>query len=139
MSDLVENVKLELARDAPIVAAALLALWARWRAGSRLLAPVPLIGLCVACLAARLVFEVSLLNYYFLAVGVGLLMLDFVRRRIPVWSVTWIVVTRFVLSPLAGHAPLALTAVVFLVAALVPLVLGLVQVPARAPRPSATH
>jgi hypothetical protein len=135
-SDLIEKVKLEIARDAPIAMAAVVAIWARWRAGSRLLAPVPLIGLCLACLATRLVFEISLLNYYFLAVGVALLVLDFSRRRLPVWSVTWIVATRFVLSPLAPHAPLTLTAVLFLVAALVPVGLGLRQIPARGPRPS---
>ncbi len=127
-----ENLKLEIARDAPIVASALLAVWARWRAGRRLLSPVPLVGLCVACLATRLAFEISLLNYYFLAVGVGLLLLDFTRRRVPVWSVTWIVATRFVLSPLAAHESLTLTAALYLVAALVPIGLGLAQVPSRA-------
>jgi hypothetical protein len=137
-SDLMEKVKLEIARDAPIVLAAVMAIWARWRAGSRLLAPVPLIGLGLACLAGRLVFEISLLNYYFLAVGVGLLVLDFSRRRrLPIRSVTWIVATRFVLSPLVAHAPLAVTAALFLVAALVAVGLGLLQVPRRAPRPSA--
>jgi hypothetical protein len=126
-----ENLKLEIARDAPIVASGLLAVWARWRAGRDLLAPIPLVGLGVACLATRLVFEISLLNYYFLAVGVGLLLLDFTRRRLPVWSVTWIVATRFVLSPLAARESLTLTGVLFLVAALVPIGLGLAQVPAR--------
>jgi hypothetical protein len=126
-----ENVKLEIARDAPIVAAGLLVVWARWRAGGALLSPPALVGLCVACLATRLVFEISLLNYYFLAVGAGLLVLDFTARRVPVWSVAWIVATRFGLSPLAAHVSLTLTAALFLVAALVPIVLGLVQVPCR--------
>ena len=45
------------------------------------LAPAPLVGLCLACLAIRLVFEISLLNYYFLAVAVALVLLDFTRRR----------------------------------------------------------
>lgn len=129
-----ENLKLEIARDAPIVAAVLLVVWARWRAGRALLAPAPLVGLCVACLATRLVFEISLLNYYFLAVGAVLLVLDFTRQRVPVWSVTWIVATRFGLSPLAAHESLTLTAALFLVAASVPIGLGLAQVPAR-PRP----
>ena len=108
-----------------------LVLWAWWRSRGRLLAPAPLIGLSLACLATRLVFEISLLNYYFLAVGVALLMLDFTRRRLPVWSVVWIVATRYGLTPIAPHAPLVLTAILFLVAALVPIVLGLAQVPAR--------
>jgi hypothetical protein len=131
-----EQAKLEIARDAPIVAAALLVLWARRRAGPGLLAPAPLIGLCLACLATRLVFEISLLNYYFLAVAVGLVLLDVTRRRLPVWSVLWIVATRNALTPGAPHAPLVLTAVLFLVAALVPIGLGLAQVAAvpRSPR-----
>ena len=130
-----EQLKLEIARDAPLVAAAGLALWARWRSRDLLLAPVPLVGLALACLATRLVFEISLLNYYFLAVAVALLLLDLIRRRLPLWSVAWIVATRYGLSPIAPHAPLTLTAALFLVAALVPLVLGLAQLPPRA-RPS---
>jgi hypothetical protein len=134
--DIAEQSKLQIARDAPVVLAAVLALWARRRAGPGLLAPVPLVGLCLACLASRLVFEISLLNYYFLAVGVALLLLDFTRRRLPVWSVTWIVATRYIVSPLASHVSLPLTAALFLLAALVPLGLGLAQVPARPPRTS---
>ncbi len=130
-----EHLKLEIARDAPLVAAAGLALWARWRSRDLLLAPVPLVGLALACLATRLVFEISLLNYYFLAVAVALLLLDLIRRRLPLWSVAWIVATRYGLSPIAPHAPLTLTAALFLMAALVPLVLGLAQLPSRA-RPS---
>jgi hypothetical protein len=133
-----EKLKLEVARDAPIIAAGVLAIWARWRARDDLLSPVPLIGLALACLATRLVFEISLLNYYFLAVGATLLMLDFSRRRLPVLSAIWIVATRFGLSPVAGRASLTLTAVLYLVAALVPIALGLAQVP-RTLRPLRTR
>ncbi len=125
--DILEKTKLEIARDAPIALAALLALWARRRAGADLLSPVPLVGVCLACLATRLVFEISLLNYYFLAVGVVLLLLDFTRKRPPLWSVMWIVGTRFLLTPLVSRVPLTLIAVLFLVAALVPIGLGLTQ------------
>ncbi len=101
--------------------AAALAAWARWRSAEwPVWRPVPLVGLALACLATRLVFEVSLLNYYFLAVGVALLLLDFARRRLPVWSVVWIVATRYGLSPRRPARPSALTAALFLVAALVP-------------------
>lgn len=129
-----ESLKLEIARDAPIIAAGVLAVWARWRARDELLSPVPLVGLALACLATRLVFEVSLLNYYFLAVGASLLMLDFSRRRPPVVAAIWIVATRFGLGPVAGRAPLTVTAVLYLVAALVPITLGLAQAP-KALRP----
>jgi len=128
-----EQSKLEIARDAPIVVAAALALWARRRAGPRLLAPAPLVGLCVACLASRLVFEISLLNYYFLAVAVTLVLLDFTRKRPPLCSAAWIVATRFGLTPVAPYFPLVLTAALFLVAALVPIGVGLAQVPRTNP------
>ena len=130
---ILEKTKLEIARDAPIVMTAALVVWARRRAGTALLAPVPLLGLCVACLATRLVSEISLLNYYFLAVGVMLLLLDFTRRRLPVVSVTWIVATRFGLTPLAPHIAVTITAVLYLVAALVPIGLGLAPVAAARP------
>ena len=133
--DIWEKTKLQIARDAPIVLAAVLVVWARWRARSTLLAPAPLVGLALACLATRLVFEISLLNYYFLAVGVALLLLDAVRRRPPLWSVGWIVATRFVLTPLAPHVALTLTAALYLLAALVPIGLGLAQVRRASPSP----
>ena len=123
--------KLEIARDAPLVVALGLVLWARWRARGHLLAPTPLIGLALACLATRLIFEVSILNYYFLAVGVVLLLLDCARKRPPVWSVVWILATRYGLTWIAPVAPSALTAMAFLVASLVPIGLGLSQVLAK--------
>lgn len=134
-----EQTKLEIARDAPLVLAAGLALWARWRARGRLLEPVPLIGLALACLAARLVFEISLLDYYFLAVGAFLILVDFCRRRPPLWSAAWIVGTRYVLAPLAKDIPPPVTAGLFLATSLVAIGVGLAQVPGvvgpRAPEP----
>jgi len=129
-----EKLKLEIARDAPILAAAVLALWARRRSGGHLLAPGPLVGLSVACLATRLVFEVSILNYYYLAVGVTLLVLDFTAKRLPFQSVLWIVATRYGLSAIAPHAPSVLTAAAFLVVAVVPIGLGLAMVPGETRR-----
>jgi hypothetical protein len=123
-----EQLKIRIARDAPVVASAALGLWAWWRARSRLLTPAPLVGLAVACLATRLVFEVGILNYYFLAVGVVLLLLDLTCRRPPLWSAAWIVTARFALPWFVPHAPEGLTAGVFLVIALVPIGLGLAQV-----------
>ena len=128
-----EQTKLEMARDLPILMAVGLVLWAWWRARDRLLAPVPLLGLTLACLAVRLVFEVSILNYYFLAVGVLLLSLDFARKTPPWRSIGWIVATRYGLTWLASVAPPPLIASAFLIAALLPVTLGLAMVP-RAPR-----
>ncbi len=93
MTNLSESTKLLIARDGPVVLALVMALWARWRIGGRLLSPVPLIGLTTACLAGRLVAEVWFASYYLLAVSVGLLVLDFASRRLPVRSFLWIAVT----------------------------------------------
>jgi hypothetical protein len=124
------HLKLQIARDAPLLTAVALALWARWRARDRLLAPVPIVGLALACLATRLLFEVAILDYYFLAVGVFLLLLDFTLERPPLWSVGWIVAARYGLTAFAATAPPWVTASAFLTVSVVPLVLGLVQVPA---------
>ena len=104
MTNLSESTKLVIARDGPVVMAVVMALWARWRAGDRLLAPIPLIGLATACLAARLVAEVWFASYYLLAVSAGLLLLDLAARRPPVASFLWIAVTG-VLVEQAGGLP----------------------------------
>ena len=83
MTNLSESTKLVIARDGPVVLALAMALWARWRAGGRLLTPVALIGLTTACLAGRLVAEVWFASYYLLAVSAGLLVLDFACPAAP--------------------------------------------------------
>jgi hypothetical protein len=134
-----KTLKLEIARDAPPLASAFLALWAWRRARGRLLTPAPAIGLACACLGTRLLFEVENFNYYFLAVGVFLLVLDLVLERPPLWSVGWIVATRFGVTAFGAPGPSWLTASTFLVAALVPVVLGLAQVPPSDPPVLATR
>lgn len=124
-----EQLKLEIARDGPVLTAGAMVLVAAWRAGNRLLAPVPLIALALAVLALRLVFEVSILNYYFLAVGTFLLLLDLAVGRPPLWAIGWIVTTRYVLAPAAGHLPAWVTASAFLALSVLPIALGLARIP----------
>lgn len=91
-----ESLKLHIARDAPVVAAATLAavaVW--WRSPDRVEGPVPVIGLVLAGMAARLVFEVSVYGYYLLAVGALLLVLELARGDLPVRTAAWVVVTRY--------------------------------------------
>ncbi len=88
-------------RDGPIVVALLLSLWARRRSGTRLLTPVPLLGLTLACLASRLLLEAVLLPYYLLAASVMFIVLDLAARRPPIPSVLWIAATTVV----AGFEP----------------------------------
>ena len=128
-----EQTKVEVARDAPLVGALLLAAACRrWR-GNGLLAPAPLVGLVLACFAARLVFEVGMFNYYFLAVGAGLVVLDVLFARLPVRAVVWVVATRYGLTAVAARASPVLTAVLFLAAALAPVMIGMRTVAVAAP------
>ncbi len=133
MTSFSETTKLVIARDGPVVLALVMALWARWRAGGRLLAPVPLIGLATACLAGRLVAEVWFASYYLLAASAGLLLLDLASRRPPVWSFLWIAATGVLVEQAGGLPTTPLAAFLALGAALVAVVIGLRAVPARAP------
>ncbi len=125
MTDLSESTKLLVARDGPVVLALAMALWARWRAGSALLTPVALIGLTTACLAGRLVAEVWFASYYLLAVSVGLLVLDFASRRLPVASFLWIAVTGALVEQSGGLPTTHLAAFVAFGASVAAVVIGL--------------
>lgn len=69
-----------ISRVAPIVAAGALAWWARRRLGDSVLEPVALVSLIATALCLRLVFEVNLFPYYFMAVSVMLIVLTLVQR-----------------------------------------------------------
>ena len=72
-------------RYLPIAAAMALAWWAQHRLGTKITDPVPLISLIASSLSFRLIFEVNLWGYYFMAVAVSVLVLDVVRGRLR-WS-----------------------------------------------------
>ncbi len=90
MGHISQAAKLAISRDGPIVCSVLVAVAARLSAKARLLDAGPLVGLAVACLATRLVFEVNLTSYYLLAVGAMLIVLDLARRRWPARSLVWV-------------------------------------------------
>ncbi|HMK63260.1 MAG TPA: hypothetical protein VK386_06550, partial [Acidimicrobiales bacterium] len=120
-----EVLKLEVARDAPVLLSALMCLVVRWRLGKALFAPVPLVGLTLACLATRLVLEVAMYEYYFLAVGVFLLVLDLAVGRLPLPSLVWVVGTRYGVVPMASVAGPGWVAAAFLISSVVALGIGL--------------
>ncbi len=120
--------KLVVARDGPLLMAAVMCVWARWRARSLLLAPVPLIGLATACLAARLVDELWFASYYLLAVSVMLVLLDLAARRIPWRSLAWIAATAALVESAGGNPTSDFAAVVSMAAAVTAVVLGLSMV-----------
>jgi len=125
MANLSETTKLVVARDGPIVLALAMALWARWRTGSRMLTPVALIGLTTACLAGRLVAEVWFASYYLLAVSAGLLLLDFASNRLPVASFLWIGGTGALVEQSGGQPTTHVAAFLALGASVAAVVIGL--------------
>ena len=77
------------ARGLPILVAAGLA----WRVRRRtvgLLSPAALLRLVTISLALRLVFEVNLFGYYFMAVAVALVVLDVTRGRLRGVTLAWL-------------------------------------------------
>jgi uncharacterized membrane protein YdbT with pleckstrin-like domain len=80
-------------RVLPLALAATAAFWARSRLKSALCRPQALVALVAVSLALRLLFEVNLYGYYFMATSVALIALDVVAGRLRVETIGWIVVT----------------------------------------------
>lgn len=131
LAPLSASAKLFVARVGALVLAVCVSAWVRRRRRDAPLAPVPLIGLVAACLAARLVFEVLFYGYYLLAVGAALFVLDVASKRPPIVSIAWVAATAVVVGNLA-HLPLTLSAAMWLVASVAAMVVG---VQAAVPRP----
>jgi len=91
---------LVLSRVLPIVLALGLAWWAERRLGGIANDPVLLVSLVAASLALRLVFEVNLFGYYFMAVALLLVALDVIARRFRPYLVIWLVLVTLVFPPL---------------------------------------
>jgi hypothetical protein len=109
----------------PIALAAMLAWWAKRHLGSAILQPVPLMSLIATSLVLRLVFEVNLYGYYFMAVAVTLVMLDVLAGRIRIWLVFWLALVAVTYPPLPwvdvrwDHAvPVAISQIVLLAIAI---------------------
>jgi len=79
-----------LARFLPLAAALVVAWWAQERLGDRALEAGTLLSLVTVCLCLRLVFEVNVLGYYFMAVAATLLIGDVLRGRLRVSLVLWL-------------------------------------------------
>ena len=88
-----------LSRAAPIIAAGFVAWWCARRLGPHLIEPVPLLSLIGTCLAFRLVFEINLFSYYFMAAGVMLVMLDVAMGRIRGQTFAWLGLTTIAFNP----------------------------------------
>jgi hypothetical protein len=95
---------LVLSRFVPIVLAMVTARWASKRIGSAVLEPLPLIALMATSLSYRLVFEVNLWGYYFMAVAVLLVVLDVIRGRIRVLLLVWLALVAIAFHPASNPA-----------------------------------
>ena len=96
-----------VARDAPLIFAVVICLWAHRRAGLRVDRPVPLVALALVCTGSRLVFESVVFPYYLLAASVLVLLLDLVARRSPHWSLTWCAAAAFFVALHPGNRAVA--------------------------------
>lgn len=84
-----------VARDAPVLFAAVLCVWAAHRFGHSIARAEPLVALALACVGSRLVFESVVFPYYLLATSVMFFMLDMVGRRSPYRSLAWTAAAAF--------------------------------------------
>jgi hypothetical protein len=80
-----------VSRFLPIGLAVALAWWADHRLGVALREPVPLVSLLATTLALRLIFEVNVWGYYFMALTVMLIVLDVIRGRLRTSVVAWVI------------------------------------------------
>jgi Glycosyltransferase family 87 len=97
------NAASAVARDAPVVFAVVACIWARQRLGRTLARPETLVGLTLACVGSRLVFESVLFPYYLLATSVIFFQLDLVARRSPHRSLTWCAAAAFFVALRPGN------------------------------------
>jgi hypothetical protein len=95
LSGVTGHVASAVARDAPVVFAVVLCLWAWRRFGHSLGRPEALVALTLACVGSRLVFESVIFPYYLLATSVMIFMVDLVARRSPYRSLAWCAAAAF--------------------------------------------
>ena len=84
-----------VARDAPILFALAVCLWAAGRSIPWTRDPAAVVALALVCTGGRLVFESVVFPYYLLSASVLVLLLDLVARRSPHRSLTWCAAAAF--------------------------------------------
>jgi hypothetical protein len=133
------DLRLAAARGLPLAIAAGLAVFARRRFGDELLAPVPLTALVAGSLILRLVFEVNLYSYYFLAAAVSLVALEVVGGRFRLGTVAWLVATGALYPPAyEALVPIQERAALFIQAGVVICALALALGPLLRPAPASS-
>jgi Glycosyltransferase family 87 len=89
-----------LSRVMPVVLAAALAWWARRRLGPRALEPVVLTSVVAVSFCFRLIFEVNLFGYYFMAIAVLLIILDVLRGQLRGLTWAWVALVTLAFNPI---------------------------------------
>ena len=84
-----------LSRVLPIVMALVVAWWLSNRLAEKILEPVPLLCLLALSLSGRLIFEINLWGYYFMAVSVALILLDLVSGHLRLTLLAWLSLVSF--------------------------------------------
>jgi hypothetical protein len=84
-----------VARDAPILFAVAVCLWAAGRGIPWERAPAAVVALALVCTGSRLVFESVVFPYYLLSASVLVLLVDLVARRSPHRSLAWCAAAAF--------------------------------------------
>jgi hypothetical protein len=129
------NVLYALSRALPLIVGGALAMWLRQHRGAAAREPITLLSLLAASLTLRLVFEINLWGYYFMAVTVVLIMRQAIRGRINWLFVLWLAVVTYAAidGGLANRPALAPLPILFWQAVLVPWALALSLGSLRAP------
>jgi len=90
------GLRLYAARVVPVLLAMALAWWSDERLGPNVLEPVPLLSIVALSLSLRLVFEVNMWGYYYMALAVALVLVDVLSGRIRSTVVAWLVAVSIV-------------------------------------------
>ncbi len=129
-----------VARDAPVLFAAAVCLWALSRRGPWLRRPEALVALGLACVSGRLVFESVVFPYYLLAPSVLFFLLDLVARRSPYRSLAWCAGAAFFVAVRPGNQAVdAFGTLVFALLAVGAGILEVLRLSSAAPEPDARH
>jgi hypothetical protein len=88
-----------LSRVLPIVATLAVAWWFRRRLGDRVLEPANLIALVGVSMVFRLIFEVNLFGYYFMATSVLLILVDVASGRLRGETMAWLGLVTLAFNP----------------------------------------
>ena len=91
-----------VARLVPIAVAAALGWYVARRSGNRTLDPVTMVSLIGTAVGVRLVFEVNLWGYYFMALAVTLVLLEAIRGHVRAHVVGWILALTMAFDPIPG-------------------------------------